>query len=220
MRHAEVIAPARVTLIALKLTNFGEPYKKLFDQTDLNGSEVFAAYSHDNFSNPFQLADEQLYKRMGWWFELFKDVVRESGRGTDDKGRLNVSYVSHATTQWEKSHNVWMPESGYWVPTEDGVFVPGTLVPFETVESKKIAMSRLEAKGIPKEQASYFYRLHNYIRDERAVERNFLADPSYGLFNIFATGPLHYSGSARVASRPVYKPSSSKLRIVMKLKVA
>ena len=123
--------------IANSLINFGIPYKKLHDQTDVSGSEVFQVYSHNNFDNSLQKADEQRYKDRGWWAEIFRDVVRAGSRG-EVNGRLDLVYISHAgIPELQKEHSVLVPQNGYWVPTDDGIFVPGTLIPFETVPDKK-----------------------------------------------------------------------------------
>src|SRR3989344_2152606 len=162
MSYIEVTTPSRRAFVPVELTNFGRPYQELFDQTDVSGAEVWQAYSHNNFSNPLQQADEQRYQERGWWAEIFRDIVRDGGKGTDANGRLNLNYISHADTEWEQQHDVWAPQNGWYVPTDDGIFIPGTLVPFETTQDKNEAIKRLEDKGIPSEQVSYFYRLARY----------------------------------------------------------
>lgn len=213
MQYAEVSTPKRIALVTLEPTSFGKPYQDLFDQTDLSGAEVFAAYSHNNFLNPFQQADEQRYKQMGWWAEIFRDIVRNGGKGTTG-GRLNISYVSHAGTEWEKTHDLWAPKNGWYVPTNDGLFVPETLIPFETVDTKADAMKRLEAKGLPNEQASYFYRLDNYDGD-RFVGRVFYPGVGGGgRFGVDADWLPSGSGVGGVGSRPAY--GKAEAEIVMK----
>jgi hypothetical protein len=205
MQYAHVRTDTREAHIALEPTNFGAPYQALFDQTDASGHEVWLAESHNNFSNPMQQTSEQRYKTRGWWAEIFRDVVRELG-GTDDKGRLNVTYLSHASTDFEKEHNVWLPKNGYWVPTKDGVFMPETLVPFETVQNRNEAIKRLEAKGLPGNYVSYFYRLDSYDGD-RFVGRVFPDVADDGRFRVNADWSPSYSGYVGVASRPAYGKS-------------
>ena len=189
----------------MELTNFGRPYQELFDQTDVSGAEVWQAYSHNNFSNPLQQADEQRYQERGWWAEIFRDIVRDGGKGTDANGRLNLNYISHADTEWEQQHDVWAPQNGWYVPTDDGIFIPGTLVPFETTQDKNEAIKRLEDKGIPSEQVSYFYRLARYD-SERFVGRYFYPFlVGYGRFFVFANGLPSSSGGDRLASRPAHR---------------
>jgi hypothetical protein len=202
MQYTRVKTDTRDAHIALDPTNFGAPYQALFDQTDASGHEVWLAESHNNFVNPMQQASEQRYAN-GWWAEIFRDVVRKNG-GTDDKGRLNVTYLSHAGTEWEKPHNVWLPRNGYWVPTKDGVFVPETLVPFETVQNRGEAIKRMEAAGLPENYVSYFYRLDSYSSD-RFVGRDFIPGLGDGRFDVIAYRSPSSSGHGRVASRPAYE---------------
>ena len=204
MQYAKVRTPARKAFIALEPTNWEAPYQKLFDQTDVSGYEVWLAESSNNFSNAFQRSSEQRFKKRRYWAEIFRDIVQDGGRGTDDKKRLNLNYISHAGTEWEKSQNIWAPKSGFYVPTNEGIFVPGTLVPFETVQGRKEAMTRLEAKGIPREQVSYFYRLGKYDSN-RFVGRLFNPSVSgYGRFLVDANWLPSRSGGGGVASRPAY----------------
>ncbi len=205
MQYAKVVTPAKEALVALEPSNWGADYQKLFDQTDVSGAELWAAYSHANFNNPLQKSDEARYEAMHGWAEILRDVVREDGRGTDDKGRLGMNYVSHAGTEWEKTHKgIWAPKSGFWVPTADGIFYEGTLIPFETVQDKKEAVRRLEAKGIPANQVSYFFRLDNY-EDDRFVGRFFGPDwLDSGRFYVDAGRLPSNSGNGGVASRPAY----------------
>ena len=206
MRYAEVVTPARTTLVSLDVSGFGRSYKELFNQTDLSGSEIWTLYSHNNFSNPLQQADEQRYQDRGYWAELFRDIVRDGGKGTDANGRLNLNYISHAGTEWEQQHNVRAPKSGWYVPTDDGIFVPGTLIPFETVNTKKDAVARLERAGIPPKQVSCFYRLNDYKDNERFVGRDFYPGLDYGgRFGVGSFGLPSLSGGDRLASRPAYE---------------
>ena len=214
MKYAELVIPEKEPRrISFEPTNFGSPYQQLFGQTDVSGSEVFQAYGHNNFDNQFQQADEQRYKDRGWWAEIFRDVVRAGSRG-EVNGRLGLVYVSHAgIPELEKVHNVLAPKNGYWVPTNDGIFVPGTLIPFETVQDKKEATRRLESKGIPKEQVSYFYRLERYD-SERFVGRSFGPDvDDGGRFVVDAGWHPSDSGDDGVASRPRYGEDEIVMRI-------
>jgi len=167
----EKIMPIRKARIALEPTGFGKPYKKLFEQTDVSGYEVWLLESYNNFQNPFAMASEALYDKMEWWGEILRDVIVESF-GIDDKGRLKVKYVSHAETEWEKEHDVWFPKIGWYVPTKDGIFVPGTLVPLKTVETKKEAIKEWEKAGLDPSYVSYFYRMDSY-KDSKFVSRYF-----------------------------------------------
>jgi len=213
MQYAKVVTPTREALIALEPSNWGAPYQKLFDQMDASGWEVWEAYSHEGFNNPFQNADEARRKLRRNWAEILRDTVMEGGKGVDGKGRLNMRYVSHAGTAWEKQHDLWAPEKGYWVPTNDGVFHEGTLIPFETMQNRGEATKLCEAKGIPAEQVSYFFRLDRY-NGEMYVGRGF--GPGWGGGSCFAVD-AHWlpsgSGVGEVASRPAY----GKLEIVMEV---
>lgn len=207
MQYAKVVTPVREAFIALELPTLGRavPCQQLFDQADVSGWEVWLAYSHNNFSNPFQQADEKRYQKRGWWAEILRDTVRNGGKGTDDKGRLHVKYTSRADTEWEQEDLIWAPKSGWYVPTKDGIFVPGKLVPFETIENKKKAMKRLEANGIPAEQLSYFYRLDDYGDGYRFVGRSFYPDlDDDGRFHVYADWAPSDLGNGRVSSRPAY----------------
>ena len=207
MTYATVETQARKAKIGFQPTNFGKTYKELFDQTDASGFELFVLDSHNNYDNAFHKSREDLYKQRGrQGFGLItRDIVRE-GKGADDKGRLNVSYVSQAGTQWEKVHdNVWMPKNGWYVPTGDGLFHEGTLVAFETVEDRNEAIRRLEKAGIPGNMVSYSYRLDDY-RDEMLVDVYFYPNLGvHGRFDVRANGPPSDSGCGWVASLPAYK---------------
>ncbi len=213
MQYARVITPTREALIALEPTNWGAPYQKLFDQTDVSGYEEWLAYSHNNFHNPSEKADEQRYQQRGWWAEIVCDKVKVGRRGID--------YISHAGTEWEKTHSgIWAPLNGWCVPTDDGMFYEGTLIPFETVEDRQKAIRRLEAKGIPAARASYFWRPEVYD-SERFVVRGF--DPAwvgYGRFNVDANWRPSLSGCDRLASRPAYVRSDIVMEVAEQQAVA
>lgn len=206
MQYARVITPVRKALIALKPTNWGKPYQKLFNQTNVSGREAWLAYSSNNFNNPFQQADEARYEKRGWWAELFRDAVREGGKG-EVNGRLDIVYVSHAGTKWERIHSgILAPKDGWYVPTDDDLFYEGTLIPFETLPDRNEAIERLEAKGIPAEQVSYFWRSDRYD-SERFVGRIFGPHSAGGgRFSVDADRHPSISGYDGVASRPAYKP--------------
>jgi len=217
MQYAKTITAVREALIDLQLDNWGKPARQLFSKTDVSGWELWLAFSHNNFNNPCQQADEQRYKSRrlygrGLYVELFRDTAREGGRGVDDKGRLDIIYVSHADTEWQKEHTVWAPKPGWCVPTGDGIFVSETAIPFETLRDKKEAIRRLEAKGIPGRQASYFCRPERYV-SEMYVGRSFgpvgggVGD---GQFAVNAGMDTLNSGNARMASRPAYDPLHDK----------
>jgi hypothetical protein len=213
-------------LISLKLGGSGRPYKDLFNQTNASGHEVFALYSLDNFNNPLQEADEALYKKMDWWAEIFRDIVRNGGRGINDKGQLHVQYTANARTPQEKNQKLWAPKKGFWYPTDDGFFHEGTLVPFATTENrdeaikyftdfgiKKLGLSRKEAKNLAKKQVSRFYRPYTYDGDV-FVGRGFDPDGGKGRFDVLTDFHPSALGHDRVASRPaIEKPV-----VVMELK--
>lgn len=213
MQYAKVITPQREALVALEPTNWGKPSQMLFDQTDASGDEVWRAYRHDNFGNPLQRADEARYAQRGWWAELFRDTVREGERGADGKGRLDVVYTSHAGTEWERTHTgIWAPVNGWYVPTGDGWFHEGTLIPFETVQDRNEAARRWGATGMPQEHVSYFWHPVRYD-SERFVGRDVCPlGGDGGRFSVAAVGLPSDSGGDGVASRPAYK-----LEVVMEV---
>jgi len=57
IKYAEVSTNGHTTMIPLEITNFGEPYKDLFDKAIASGYGVWRAYSFNGFDNPFQKAD-------------------------------------------------------------------------------------------------------------------------------------------------------------------
>ena len=201
MQYAKI--RSRSALISLEPTGWGEPYQKLHEQTGESGWEEWLLYKENNFNNLFQKADKKRYKERDIYAVIFRDIVRNGGKG-EKNGKLNIDYISHAGTEWEKKNNVWAPPKGYCVPTEDGIFHEGMLIPFETVSDKNEAIKRLEAKGIPKEQILYFYRLDNYDND-RFVGRDFYpGDLDFGRFIVDADVRPSDSGFDWVASRPAY----------------
>lgn len=212
MQWARIKTPLREGLVAMEPTKFGKPYKELDDQTDESGWEEWALYSSNGFDNEFARADEVRYAQIGWWGVNFRDRMKEDGRGVDDKGRLGIIYISHNGLQYEKTHTgLWAPKDGFIVPTGEGIFHEGTLIPFETVpfESRKEALRRLEAKGIDNKYLSGFYRENridaNVDNGERIVGRGF--DPNVvfsGRFRVGASRLHSDSGCGGVASRPTY----------------
>jgi hypothetical protein len=218
MRYTKVITSVREALISLEPIGWGRPYRELHGLTDVSGYEKWLAYSQNNFDNPFQQADEARFGARGWWAEIVRDKVREGGRGVDKKGRLNLVYISHAGTKWERVHgergDIWAPPNGWYVPTDDDVIIPargiwipfheGTLIPRETVRDRKEALRKLEAKGIPAQQASSFYR-HDAYPEEQFVGVGFYPwVHALGRFTADNSRLPSYHGGLGVGSRPAY----------------
>ncbi|MFH1631006.1 MAG: hypothetical protein ABIA21_02170 [Candidatus Aenigmatarchaeota archaeon] len=211
MKYSRINLPTREILVALEPTDFGAPYSQLFNNVELSGYELWFANHSNKFNNPIEHTNEELYRNKPEGFgELVRDLIRNGVKGTDTKNRLNITYISHAGLNLEKVHDVWVPENGYWVPTNDCEedngnvipFIPGTLVPFETVKDRDLAMKRLEAKGIPKEQVAYFYRLDDYS-NEMYVGRNFYPqhDKMDGRFFVDLHKVPSNSGKVKVGAR-------------------
>ena len=201
MKYALVKTPDRDAFVALEPVGWGKSSQELFDQTYVCGYDAWLAYSHNNFSNPSQQADEQRYKDRGYWTEIFRDKIVESRRATKDG--LQVFYISRAETSVEKEHKVTAPEEGWYVPDGGVLFVTDTLIPLRTVQNRDEAIKLLEHAGIPREQVSYFYRLDRY-GSERFVGRVF--DPGggdYGRFYVGAGWLPSVPGNAGVGSRQV-----------------
>ena len=219
MPFTKVTTSVRESLISLEPTGWGRPYKELHAQTNVSGYEKWLAYSKDNFGNPFQQADEARFEDRGWWAEIVRDTVREGGKGVDAKGRLNLVYVSHAGTKWEKVHgekgDIWAPKNGWYVPTDDdvidtakGIWIPfheGTLIPHETVLDRHEAIERLGAKGIPAKQVSCFYRLDSYPNEMFVGVGFYPWTHALGRFTADTSRQPSYSGGLGVGSRPAYK---------------
>ena len=205
----EKITPTRTAKIAIEPTDFGKPYKKLFEQTDVSGYEVWLLESYNNFQNPFAKASEALYDKMEWWAEIFRDKIVESF-GIDDKGRLKVKYISHYKTEWEKEHDVWFPPYGWYVPTKDGIFVPGTLVPFRTVETKKEAIKEWEKAGLDPSYVSQSHRLGDYNKyGSRFVARYFFIDRFCISVDLYPSD----SGRGEVASRKKFEEQKAVMKV-------
>ncbi|MBM3926367.1 MAG: hypothetical protein FJ320_10380 [SAR202 cluster bacterium] len=222
MRYAKVITSVREALISLEPIGWGRPYRELQTLTDVSGYEKWLAYSTGNFSNPFQQADEDRFRSRGWWAEIVRDTVREGGKGVDRKGRLNLVYISHVGTEWERAHGgkgeIWAPQNGWYVPTDDdvikkGVWIPfheGTLIPRETVQDRKEALRRLEARGISAQQASCLYR-HDSYPEEMFVGVGFYPwAHALGRFTADNSRLPSYHGGLGVGSRPAYNPATDR----------
>lgn len=157
--YVQVTTPKRVALVPLDVINQGLPCQELFYRTDISGYEALGAEMDNNFDNQLARSGVDRYREKGAWIEIYHDMIADDARGIDDRGRLGVDYISHSGTEWEKTHgDLWAPKPGWCVPTNDGLIVPGTALPFETLEDRKEATARLEAKGIPKEFIMFFYR--------------------------------------------------------------
>jgi len=208
MEYVERTIPGKNPIrIAFEPANWGDSYQNLHGQTDVSCYDLFLATSHNNFNNEFQQAEEQRYKARGPWALITRDIVRNGDRGTDNHGRSHITYVSHAGTEWERIHKLWVPKPGLWVPTNDGIFYEDTGIPFETLpfEKRKEALKRLEQYSIPAEQLSGFWKSDNYDND-RFVGRFF--DPGvggYGRFIVDASRLPSNSGDVGVASLPRYE---------------
>ncbi len=211
MTYEEITTMQRQAKILFEPAGWGLPYQKLHDQTDVSGWEIAVLESTNNFRNPFAQAMQNLYDTRGPFGLILRDVIRES-HGTDDKGRLHLTYVSHAGTQWEQAHDVKASKNGWYVPNDDcetinGIvvpFQPGTIVPFETVESINEAVERFERFGLDPKYVSYAYRLDSYKGDTRFAGRGFDTFVGGGRFYAGLGGGPSDSGDV-VASVPAYR---------------
>ena len=221
MQYAEIETVQRKAKIVLEPEGWGKSYQELHDQTDVSGYEEYLLASTNSFNNPFQQAMEGTFKQRGWFGIILRDVVRNGGKGTDDRGRLNLNYVSHAGTEWKKENNVWVPKNGWYVPNDDcekinGIvipFQPRTIIPFETVQTKAEANARFEKFNLNPAYVSYFYRLDNYGNNERFAGRVF--DPAIG-DGRFGANFLRLSSRSshdRVASFPAYRQQEPVMKI-------
>jgi hypothetical protein len=213
MRYEKSITPVREIRIAIEPRNLGAPFQTLYAQTEASGYEVWLLEGKNNFTNDFQRAGERRFRKKGRWGEVFHDSVYPGSGGVNDRGQLNVVYVSFDGTDSREVKNIWMPPSGYWVPIEycgpngSGVFIPYTLVPFETVKSKTEAIRRMEHFGFTKEYVSYFSRPDSYeIPDSkgklhRYVGRNFDPKSDSGRFNVSVNRPPSHLGDTKIGSR-------------------
>jgi hypothetical protein len=211
MQHAEIDVNGRKKLIALEPTGWGKSFQELFDQTDVSGYEVWLAESQNNFENPFAKASEELYMKKGFsWCEIFHDVVKRGERGTNDKGKKHIIYISHANTEQEKTHESWTPGYGYFVPTSDGIFYPGTLIPFHALEKRDEAIKIWEKFGMPTHYVSHMNAILGAgVPDDDAnnlVMRYHSSDwRKGGMFYVFMGGQFSYPTHGKEVSRPTYK---------------
>jgi len=215
MDYAEIKTPIREARIVLEPTDFERSLLELFNQTDVSGYEVWLLESYNNFQNPFAKASEAFYKKKGSWEEIFRDKIVESF-GIDDKGRLKVKYISHAETEWEKEHDVWFPKNGWYVPTKDGIFVPGTLVPLKTVKTKEEAVKEWEKAGLDPDYVSRSYRLGYYYYNKnnpKVVTRSFCSFLDNGHFFVKANIPPFGAGYSNVASRKKYETPKAVMKV-------
>ncbi|MBI2232566.1 MAG: hypothetical protein HYU56_01490 [Candidatus Aenigmarchaeota archaeon] len=222
MTYAEIETMQKQAKILFEPSGWALSYQKLHDQTDVSGWEMFLLESHDNFNNPFAQAMQSLYTNKGWFGLILRDVIRDGGTGTDDKGRLHLTYVSHAGTEWEQAHDIKAPKNGFYVPNDDcetinGVvvpFQPGTIVPFETVKSKKEAVKRFEKHGLDPEYVSRAHRLDSYKDDPRFAGRDFGPGLDVdGRFDAGFVGRPSCSGFGWIASLPAYREQELVMRV-------
>ena len=97
MQYAEIITPVRKALIALEPTGWNEPYQKLHKQTDESGWEEWLLYKENNFNNLFQKADKKRYKERDIYAVIFRDIVRNGGKGGKN-GKPNIYYFFYSNT--------------------------------------------------------------------------------------------------------------------------
>ncbi len=197
------MAEKTIAEVPLVVSDFGEPYKNLFDKAAAGGFEVWLAYFNNNFNNPTAKADQALYDKMGWWAEIFRDKVfpRSAKKGEVTNGKLPLLYIANAGTEAEQEIDVLAPKNGWYVMTDSGIFVQNTLIPFQTVGDKGKAKENYENNGFPKEQVSYFYRLDSYD-SERFVGRVFRPGvDDRGRFLVYADWSPSSSGNDRVGVR-------------------
>ncbi|MBI4014443.1 MAG: hypothetical protein HY365_00635 [Candidatus Aenigmarchaeota archaeon] len=158
----------------LHVAGFGKSYDELFRQTNVGGYELWLAFSENGCDNPVARKDRNLYERRmelvmrkvhgepagnseiypdnsfsGAWGEVTRDVVMNGDRGEDDRGRRHIIYISHFETEQEERHELWAPAKLVVMPTDDGIFYPGTLIPFSTVDIPKKAADEYARRGIP-----------------------------------------------------------------------
>ena len=166
--YARVITDKGPVLVPLEVNRFGEPFAVLFEKAPVTGEEVFAAYSHDAFRNPFHDADAGRYAERRYWAEVFRDSVQTLGIA-DLGRRMPVIYRSNGGATQE----ILLPPSGLWIPVGKDrsdrpiIFYPGTVVPYETLpfEEKKVAQRVLEQYGVPREELSAFHQPPVYEQD-------------------------------------------------------
>jgi hypothetical protein len=159
---------------------FGKSCEELFRYATVSGADVFKAYSENNFGkdgpNPFHDADLQRKSEPGpEWQELFRDIVLgryPSKREAIPKDYIPILYIANRDTEKETEIKALVPPYGLWVPSEEGIFYPGTVIPFKTIpfvetdDKGNIAKNKyalenaakeLKNKEIPLEEISSFY---------------------------------------------------------------
>lgn len=236
--YFEVETDHAIARLFLEPSGWGEDYITLYEATDISLQEEWIATAHNNFSNVFSKAGENLYRRRGRrrrpWAVITRDKIIKSGRKIT--GGLLIKYVSHAGAEREKEHKVIAPGHGYIVPTSDstydsesGLWMPfheGTGIPHATVEdeddavkmiaeyfSKNAGFDKRKARRLAKRWVSYFSRPERYDGDE-FVGRVF--DPGFGgggRFIVVAGALQSDSGGDWAASRPAYGAPTSVGRV-------
>lgn len=131
---------------------WGEKHDVLYDQTPVGLNDIWSAESYNNFNNPFARAMQAVHNERGncglTTSIVTRDVVVGSGAEIDRKGLKIKAYKTRAGTDLEVVHtDLTIPNDGYFVPTDDGMFHPDTGVPFETVDSKREAERRWQERG-------------------------------------------------------------------------
>ena len=133
---------AETISINLPPVNLWAPYQFLFDSTDISALDIYAIRSTNNFDNPFERYLALTYEQEGTFGVVTRDIVRGGEKGIDDKGRISVEFVSHAGLPTERRAFAYAPQKGLYVPTKDGLFWPGTTIPFETLEFREVSEAR------------------------------------------------------------------------------
>ncbi len=196
--------------VANFVDGFSLPYRTLSERAD-SGANLWKGYSHNNFDNPICRTDDERGREMRYWSEITMDAARIRKNGSDRRGRIHLKYVLNTGTEREAVIDTWAPRSGWYVLTEDGWFRKETrgcetfetLIPLETVDSKEEAMRRLEKKGVPPGQVSFFFQPSSASSDDRFVGRTYPLK-GHGKFNISFDWRHDFEGLDNVGSRPRY----------------
>ncbi len=196
-----------VKRISTEPTGWNETYRKLFDQTDISGWELFLTGSYNNFKNRFWRA----MKRNDAYLIIARDIIRKGEKGMDDKGRTHVVYISNANTDQQREHKIRAPPDGWGVPTDECIIVngvmvpviPGTLIPFNTVESKRNAIKIARKFGLPRESVCYF-QMSEFDKGDYFAGFGFGYDPNYNSFYTAIDFPVLDKGDEYVSSLPTY----------------
>ncbi len=227
MQCLELTKEGRKVVASLKPEGWGESYRMLHEQTPVSLYALAAVEGADNFDNPCAIAMQGLYDRRTVNVQklrnepfalITRDVIREGGRGINDKGRLHLRATSFDGIRgWQKTKYVWSPKPGYPVPTDDsdgtfaGLFHEGTPVAIETLpfEKRREAVKKWKAKGLdPKYLSGYFVeeRIDKNTNDGvRFVGRDFDPDvDENGRFDVYLDRLPSNSGDDLVASLPAY----------------